>query len=333
VSASTGIRFDGRIAIVTGAAGDPGLGRAYAHLLAARGAKVLVNDLGGGPDGSGALRVVAQHVVDEIADAGGESIADDRSVATAAGARAIVKTAIDRWGRVDILINNAGINIPALFSEISDDDIQATIDVHLMGAIWMCRAVWSPMSQCGHGRIVNISSSTALGTRHLAHYGAAKAGVIGLTRALAIEGAEHGITVNSLSPGAGTASAQFIADERDRWMIDTFMKLTPEQVAPAAAFLAHDDCPVTGRHFEAAGGHVDELFFARTAGHDTAGLALESLRDSFDVVLDRTRSGAHHRSAGGGGPEPVPPQALRGARVARATPRDSSGPACYASTG
>ena len=286
------MRFDGRVAIVTGAAGNPGLGRAYALLLAARGAKVVVNDLGGGPDGSGFLPVAAEEVVREITDLGGEAVADRHSVATPAGARAIVEVALDRWGCVDVLINNAGINIPALFSEISDGDIEATIAVHLMGTIWMCRAVWPHMIEAGYGRIVNISSSTALGTEYLSHYGAAKAGVIGLTRSLAIEGAAHGISVNSLSPGAGTASAMFIAQEGDEWMMEAFMKLTPEQVAPAAAFLAHDECPVTGRHFEAMGGHVDELFFARTAGDGSAGLAPESLRDAFGTVIDRTSAEA-----------------------------------------
>jgi NAD(P)-dependent dehydrogenase (short-subunit alcohol dehydrogenase family) len=289
MTATLNMRFEGRVAIVTGAAGNPGLGRAYAHFLAGRGARVVVNDLGGGPDGTGALPVCAEHVAREIVEQGGEAIADRHSVATPAGAREIVRAATDRWGRVDILINNAGINIPALFSEISDGDIQATIDVHLMGTIWMCRAVWPLMQAAGYGRIVNISSSVALGTRYLAHYGAAKAGVIGLTRTLAIEGAEHGIVVNSLSPAAGTASATFIGDARDRWLTETFMKLTPEQVAPAAALLAHDDFTLSGRHFEAVGGRVTELFFARTAGHETAGLHMESLREAFDQVVDRAR--------------------------------------------
>lgn len=282
------MRFDGRVAIVTGAAGNPGLGRSYALLLAARGASVVVNDLGGGPDGSGALPVSPEAVSREITDLGGDAVADRGSVATSAGAREIVQAAVERWGRVDVLINNAGINIPALFAEISDGDIEATIAVHLMGTIWMCRAVWPYMIDAGYGRIVNISSSTALGTAYLAHYGAAKAGVIGLTRALAIEGVDYGIAVNSLSPGAGTASAMFITQEGDEWMMDAFMKLTPEQVAPAAVFLAHEQCDLTGRHLEATGGHVDELFFSRTAGHDTAGLGLENLRDAIGTIIDRT---------------------------------------------
>jgi NAD(P)-dependent dehydrogenase (short-subunit alcohol dehydrogenase family) len=284
------VRFDGRVAIVTGAAGNPGLGRAYAHLLAARGAKVLVNDLGVGPDGSSASPVSASSVVGEINALGGEAIADGHTVATSEGARAIVGAAVEQWGRLDILITNAGINISALFGEITDRDIQATIDVHLMGTIWMCRAAWPHMSEAGYGRIVTISSSVGLGTRYLATYGAAKAGIIGLTRTLAIEGAEDGIIVNSLSPGAGTASALFIGEPNDPWLTDVFMKLTPEQVAPTAAFLAHEGCPVTGRHFESAGGHVDELFFTRTTGHDTAGLALEKLRDCFPSIVDRTNS-------------------------------------------
>jgi NAD(P)-dependent dehydrogenase (short-subunit alcohol dehydrogenase family) len=288
----TAMDFAGRVAIVTGAAGDPGLGRSYALLLAARGAKVLVNDLGVGPDGRSTAPVAAERVVSEITSLGGEAIADGHSVAEPEGAQEIVAAAVDRWGRVDILVNNAGVNIPALFAEVTDADIRRTVDVHLMGTIWMCRAVWPQMATAGYGRIVNISSGTALGTRWLAAYGAAKAGVLGLTRTLAIEGADVGVKVNSLAPSAGTAASVFVAGETDAWMRDRFVQLTPEQVAPVAAFLAHEDCPVTGRHLEAAGGHANELFFTRTRGYDNPQLAIEDVRDALDAILDRSASAA-----------------------------------------
>jgi NAD(P)-dependent dehydrogenase (short-subunit alcohol dehydrogenase family) len=190
------LRFDERVAIVTGAGGNPGLGRSYALALAERGARVVVNDVGGGPDGRGIAPVDPQKVVDEIVALGGEAVADRNSVAEVDSARAIVQTALDAWGRVDILINNAGVNIPALFSEIDSRDIERTIAVHLLGTIWMCRAAWPAMSGQGYGRIVNISSGTALGQRYLAVYGAAKGGVLGLTRS------------RSRAPTSGSASTR-----------------------------------------------------------------------------------------------------------------------------
>lgn len=281
------LRFDGRVAIVTGAAGNPGLGRSYSLLLASRGARVVVNDLGGGPDGRGIAPVDPADVVREIRDLGGEAVVDRNSVAGRESAEAVVKTALDTWGRVDILINNAGVNLSALFSEITPSDIERTIGVHLLGTVWMCHAVWPHMRDRGYGRILNISSSSALGQRFLAIYGAAKGGVLGLTRSLAIEGASHGISVNSLSPGAGTASAQYISDPADTWVRDVFSQATPEQVAPAAAFLAHEECLVTGRHLQAAAGHVNELYFAQTAGYANPSLSVEDVRDQFASILDR----------------------------------------------
>ena len=172
------LRFDGRVAVVTGAGGNPGLGRSYAMLLAARGAKVVVNDLAVGPDGRGAIGTGPEQVVAEIRASGGEAVANTDSVADRDGANRIGQTALDTWGRLDIVINNAGIALFALFDEISDHDIDRVVRVHLMGHIWTCRAAWPHMKSNQYGRLVNISSSVAVkGMTHQSVYSAAKLGV------------------------------------------------------------------------------------------------------------------------------------------------------------
>ena len=201
------LRFDGRVAIVTGAGGEnPSLGRSHASLLAERGAKVVVNDLGVGPDGRGIMRANAEQVAEEVRAAGGEAVADQHSVAEEEGARGAVATALDTWGRLDILVNNAGVCFMAHFDEISSADIRKIIDVHLMGTVWMCRAAWPHMREAGYGRIVNTTSGAMFGIEHLSIYGAAKSGIFGLTRGLAVEGAALGIKVNALGPAANTTA-------------------------------------------------------------------------------------------------------------------------------
>src|SRR5262249_19530081 len=202
------MRFDRRVAIVTGAGGNPSLGRAYARLLALRGARVVVNDVGSGVGLPGCSdNAAAEAVVKEILDDGGEAVANTNSVATEASAKAVVQTAIDAFGRVDILVNNAGVCIFAPLDEISADDIRLTVDVHVLGTIWMSRAVWPHMRAARYGRIVNITSGAMNGLRLLTVYGAAKGGIFSFTRTLAIEGADHNIRANSLSPAAGTRMA------------------------------------------------------------------------------------------------------------------------------
>jgi NAD(P)-dependent dehydrogenase (short-subunit alcohol dehydrogenase family) len=280
------LRFDGRVAIVTGAGGNPGLGRTYARLLAARGAKVLVNDLGVGPDGRGVLPASAEAVAQEIRDAGGEAIADGHSVAEEDSARAIVQTAIDAWGQVDILINNAGIVLLVHFDEISSADIERVTRVHLLGTTWMCRAVWDHMAQRGYGRIVNTSSGSLVGQEFTSIYGAAKGGILSLSRALAVEGAEAGIVVNAIVPGAATAAFAHsnVADDYIRTVFDT---LDPELVAPSVAYLAHEDCELQGRCLDVAAGRVSELFYGRTRGFVDREHTPEDVRDRLDQVLDR----------------------------------------------
>lgn len=283
------LRFDGRVAIVTGAGANPGLGRAYARLLAAHGARVVVNDLGVGPDGRGTLRAHADAVAEEIIAAGGEAVADTNSVSEEAGAKAVVQTALDTWGKVDIVINNAGVFHAATFRELSSSDLERIVQVHLFGNIWMCRAVWPLMQEQRYGRIVNISSIAALGVPYQVVYGAAKAGILGLSRGLAMEGREYGIHVNAVNPAAMTASVAHCFEELEITGVAA-SSFRPELVAPAVVYLAHEDCQVSGKFISSGAGHVSEYYFAETAGHDFDTEAPEEVRDSFASVIDHEGS-------------------------------------------
>lgn len=285
---NTTLRFDDRVALVTGAGSNPGLGRSYALLLAGRGAKVVVNDLGVGPDGRGVRVSNAEAVAQEIRDAGGDAIADTRSVAESASAAGIVAAAIDAWGRIDIVVNNAGIAPFALFDEISDADINRIVGVHLMGHIWICRAAWPHMKAQRYGRIVNVSSGVALaGMPYQSVYAAAKLGIVGLTRVLASEGLAHGIRANAIMPGAETAAWQLmLGDEWNRQAVNA--GLTPERVAPITAFLAHESCPFTGKTIQASGGAASEALFATTVGiPPDSDLSVEGVRDNIERITDR----------------------------------------------
>jgi NAD(P)-dependent dehydrogenase (short-subunit alcohol dehydrogenase family) len=279
------LRFDGRVAIVTGAGGRPSLGRSYAQLLASRGARVVVNDFGVGPDGHGLQRAHADLVAREIADAGGEAVADTNSVAGEDSARAIVQTALDAWGRVDILVNNAGVIGIGPFDEMPAEDVQRMVDVHLLGTVWMCRAVWPHMQKAGYGRIVNITSNSSLGMATFAVYSAVKGGVLSLARALAGEGASAGIVVNALSPGATTNASTYFAGEA----ADTGDDRRPELVAAAAAFLAHEDCPFSGKYIDARSGAVTEIFQRQTHGYRNPELTPEDVAANLGSILDRER--------------------------------------------
>jgi len=254
----TELRFDDRVAIITGAGG--GLGRSHALLLASRGAKVLVNDLGGALDGSGSSASAAQRVADEITALGGRAVANHDSVATAEGGEAIVQAAIDAFGRVDIVINNAGILRDKAFHKMNADFIDAVIDVHLKGALFVSRPAFALMRAQGYGRIVNTSSASGLfGNFGQANYGAAKAGLAGLTRVLAIEGAEHGITVNAIAPIALTRMTEGILG-------DLAAKVAPETVSPVVAYLTNEECSVNGHIYSVAGGRIARIFVAETNG-------------------------------------------------------------------
>jgi NAD(P)-dependent dehydrogenase (short-subunit alcohol dehydrogenase family) len=230
------LRFDGRVAIVTGAGN--GLGRQHALALAARGAKVVVNDLGGARDGSGGSLTAAQAVVKEIIAAGGTAMANGASVTDEAGVHAMVAAAISTFGGVDILINNAGILRDKSFAKMSIDEIRSVMDVHVMGSMICAKAVWEPMRSKNYGRILMTTSSSGLfGNFGQANYGAAKMAVVGLMQTLSIEGAKNGIHVNCLAP---TATTRMTTDVLPGQIQDHFK---PEYVTPAAVYLVSEKAP------------------------------------------------------------------------------------------
>jgi NAD(P)-dependent dehydrogenase (short-subunit alcohol dehydrogenase family) len=264
------LRFDGRVAVVTGA--GRGIGRAYARLLAARGASVVVNDLGGSMAGDGANDAPASRVVAGIEADGGTAIADTNDVATETGAQALVGAALARFGRVDALVNNAGIIRWARFPEADADNLERHLAVHLGGSFNTARAAWPHMVEQQYGRIVMTTSSGVFGLPHNLSYAAAKAGVIGLTRSLTTAGAAHGIKVNLIAPAAmtrmaGRPSAPDSGDDVGATGGSGGGPMSPDLVAPMAAYLAHEECPVSGEIYAAGAGRFARIFIAQTEGY------------------------------------------------------------------
>jgi NAD(P)-dependent dehydrogenase (short-subunit alcohol dehydrogenase family) len=270
------LRLDGRVAIITGAGG--GLGRSHALELARRGAHVLVNDLGGSLDGSGSSDSAASRVVDEITDLGGVAAANHDSVATAEGGEQIVQSALDIFGRVDILINNAGILRDRSFHKMDAAMIDAVIDVHLKGALYVTQPAFRLMREQRYGRIVSTSSASGLfGNYGQANYGAAKAGLAGLTRVLAIEGSAHGITVNAIAPIALTRMTEGILG-------DLAAKVLPESVSPMVAYLASEACSVNGHVYSVAGGRIARILMAETHGVVLSENTAEAIADRIEAI-------------------------------------------------
>ena len=241
---------------------------------------MVVNDLGGSVAGEGSDLGPADACAKEIRDLGGEAVADGSSVSTPEGGEQIVKSAMDAFGRVDIVVNNAGILRDKTFHNMTPELLNPVIDVHLKGAFFVTRPAWIQMREQGYGRIVNTSSgSGVLGNFGQTNYGAAKMGLVGLTRVLANEGAKHNIKANAIAPIARTRMTEEL-------MGAAADKLDPELVSPIVAWLAHEDCPVTGEVYTVGGGRVARFFIGMTTGYYNPKLTLEDVRDHFDEIRD-----------------------------------------------
>jgi NAD(P)-dependent dehydrogenase (short-subunit alcohol dehydrogenase family) len=275
------IRFDGRVAIVTGAGG--GLGRLHALALAARGAAVVVNDLGGSIDGNGGAPSAANAVVEEIRAAGGKAIASAASVTDFAAVQAMVQAALGEWGRVDILVNNAGILRDKSFAKMDIADFRLVLDVHLMGAVHCTKAVWETMREQKYGRIVMTTSSTGLyGNFGQANYGAAKMALVGLMQTLALEGAKYDIRVNCLAPTAATRMTAGLMPEA------VLKQLDPASVTPGLLALVAEDAP-TRAILCAGAGAFERAHVTLTEGiHVGMGAdAAEQVAARWDEISDR----------------------------------------------
>ncbi len=275
------LRFDDRVAVVTGA--GRGLGREYALLLASRGAKVVVNDNGSSIQGEAGDEGPAHDVAREIQAAGGQAVACTDSVATPKGGDAIIQAALDRFGRVDILIHNAGNVRYGALDEISQEDFDAVLDVHLMGAFHLVRAAFPHMKTTGYGRIVLTSSIGGLyGNARCVNYGVSKAGMIGLSNVAALEGAERNIKSNLIIPAAVTRMADGLDTSQ-------YPAMGPELVAPVVGWLAHQDCSITGEMLISVAGRVARAFVAETEGVFRPSWTIESVGEEMDAIRDPDR--------------------------------------------
>ncbi|MFT4912838.1 MAG: NAD(P)-dependent dehydrogenase (short-subunit alcohol dehydrogenase family) [Brevundimonas sp.] len=273
--------FEGRVAIITGAGG--GLGRSHALALAARGARVVINDLGGARDGSGGSSGAAEAVVAEIVALGGEAMANAASVTDAIAVQAMVEATMARWGRIDILVNNAGVLRDKTFAKMELEDFRFVVDVHLMGAVNCTKAVWEIMRQQGYGRVVMTTSSSGLyGNFGQSNYGAAKMALVGLMQTLSIEGARNDIRVNCLAPTAHTRMTEDLGASLPLELLE------PERVTPGLLYLVSEAAP--SRCILAAGaGGFERAYVTLTQGIYAAGDdAAEQIAAQFEAVSDRT---------------------------------------------
>jgi NAD(P)-dependent dehydrogenase (short-subunit alcohol dehydrogenase family) len=270
------LRFDDRVAVITGA--GRGLGRSYALLLASRGAKVVVNDPGASLQGEGVNAGPAHEVVREIKAAGGEAIACTDSVATPAGGKAIIDAALDRYGRIDILIHNAGIVRRASLKEITYEDFELVLDVHLRGAFHVVRPAFPVMCKAGYGRIVLTSSINGLyGNRNVVNYCVAKAGIIGLSNVVALEGAAEGVKSNVILPGAVTRMAEGLDTS-------AYPPMEPELVAPVVGWLSHESCSITGEMLSSMAGRTARAYVAESRGVYRPQWTIEQVAENIDTI-------------------------------------------------
>jgi NAD(P)-dependent dehydrogenase (short-subunit alcohol dehydrogenase family) len=276
------IRFDGRVAVITGAGG--GLGKTYALELARRGASIVVNDLGGKTDGTGGGHSMADATVKEIIEAGGKAVANYDSVATPEGGKAITQTALDNFGKVDIVINNAGILRDKSFLKLEPKDLDAVLDVHLKGAFFVTQPAFAVMKEQGYGRIVMASSGAGIfGNFGQTNYGAAKMGLVGLMNVLAVEGAKYNIKVNAIAPVAKT---RLLGDLLGP-MGDA---ITPEFVTPLVTYLVSERCELTHEIFDVGGGRYARIFVGMAKGWTApkGGVpSAEDILDHIDVIRDQ----------------------------------------------
>ncbi|WP_194166387.1 SDR family NAD(P)-dependent oxidoreductase [Mycolicibacterium sp. P9-22] len=274
------LSFDDRVAVITG--GGRGLGREYALLLASRGARIVVNDPGGSLTGDGTDEGPAHDVVREIVAAGGQAVVSTDSVATAEGGVAIIDTAVEHFGRIDILIHNAGIVRRGSLKELSYADFESVLDVHLRGAFHVVRPAFPLMCGAGYGRMVLTSSIGGLyGNHGVANYAAAKAGIVGLTNVVALEGAAEGVTCNAIIPGAVTRMAEGLDTS-------AYPPMGSDLVAPAVGWLAHESCSVSGELFVAIAGRVARAFVAETPGVYRPSWSIEDIAANIDAIRDDT---------------------------------------------
>ncbi len=274
------LRFDDRVAVVTG--GGRGLGRAYALLLASRGAKIVVNDVGAGMSGDGVDSSAAADVVAEIRAAGGEAVASIDSVATPEGGKSIVATALENFGRLDILIHSAGNIRRGLLTELEHEDFDNVLDVHLRGAFHVVREALPLMVQAGFGRIVLTSSINGIyGKANNANYSTAKAGLIGLSHSIGIEGASSGVTSNVIIPAAVTRMSEGIDTSN-------FPPMEPDMVSPMVAWLCHERCEISGEMFVAMGGRMARAFIAENHGVFRPHWTVEQVAEDIAQIRDTT---------------------------------------------
>ncbi len=285
----TELRFDGRVAVVTGA--GRGIGRSHALLLSSRGARVVVADNGCQMDGSGASTQPADDVVREIQAAGGQAVASYVSVSDEAGAASIVATALDAFGGLDIVINNAGIFATAPLEALTTEQFRAMIDVHYFGTLFVTRAAWPHFVAAGYGRVVNTTSESMLGNPRLSSYAAAKGAIFAFSRNAAVEGADHGIKVNCLAPRAATRMADAHSEGFDQppEVIEQLKAAMPPEInAPAAAFLAHESCPLNGEVLCVTPGRVARFAVVLTKGLTKDAITVEDIAENIDLIMNAT---------------------------------------------
>ena len=285
------IDFKGQVAIVTGAGG--GIGRGIAMLLAQRGAKVVVNDYGGNPFGAGGNSAMADAVVAEIRKAGGEAVANATPVGSAAATRSIADAAVQAFGRIDVLVNNAGIVNYDNVEKISDADLDRVIETNFLGAFRLLRAVWPVMHKQGYGRILNVASNSSLGFGGMTAYAASKSGLMGLTADSARQGQALGILVNSLLPAAATRMStshpdgDTIAPGFNKWLSTNFQ---PEKVAPAAVYLVSKAVTFCGEHYSAGAGRISRIAHIATDGYHSSQLTPEGVAAHIGQIRDTSRA-------------------------------------------